>query len=139
MLFWARQVVVVMVLGLSVHLFPGLSSTPKALSEFYEKQWPRREVLLQEWRTGRAGETVLPPKVQAMLALLRENRVESYRYSDTIAQDPDTSVVQRIAEGAYPIRWSANARHVLLSSSEPLVAMCKAVASRQEVVLAHCS
>ena len=71
-LYWLRQVGVLLILGLTIHLFPTLLATPETLSDFYTDLWPRSETLRREWRTERAGETVLPGKVQAMLALLRE-------------------------------------------------------------------
>jgi hypothetical protein len=77
--------------------------------------------------------------VQAMLALLRDQRVGSYRYSDAIANDADSSVVQRIAEAAYPIRLNPQAQHLLALSGEPMDPRCKIIASTQEVILASCS
>ena len=93
---------------------------------------------LGEWNLPGAGESVLPAKVRTMIALLRENHVSEFRYSDAIARDPDESVPQRLAEGAYPIRQAAQARHVLLAPPDVLPANCRAVAARQEVVLADC-
>ncbi|MCY7317133.1 MAG: hypothetical protein LH617_00135 [Ramlibacter sp.] len=130
---------VVLVLGMTIHLFPTMLVTPETLSAFYSEWWPRRDALRQEWRTERAGEGVLPAKVQAMLVLLRENRAQSFRYSDGIARDADTSVVQRLAESTYPIQWSAQAPHLLLLVAEQVPPSCTAVAIRQEVVLANCS
>lgn len=138
MLYWLRQVGVLLILGLTIHLFPTLLSTPETLSDFYTDLWPRSETLRREWRTERAGETVLPGKVQTMLALLREQRAATFRYSDAIAHDPNTSIVQRIAEGAYPIRWSASAQHFLSLAHEAVDARCTRLASRDEVVLAYC-
>lgn len=139
MLYWLRQLGVVLVLGMTIHLFPTVLVTPETLSAFYSEWWPRSDALRQEWRTERAGEGVLPAKVQAMLALLRENRAQSFRYSDGIARDADTSVVQRLAESTYPIQWSAQAPHLLLLATEQVPPRCAALATRQEVVLANCS
>ena len=139
MLYWLRQLGVVLVLGMTTHLFPTVLVTPETLSTFYLEWWPRRNALRQEWRTERAGEGVLPAKVQAMLALLRDHRAQSFRFSDGIARDADTSVVQRLAESTYPIRWNAQAPHLLLLASEPVPSRCTIVATRQEVVLANCS
>jgi hypothetical protein len=72
-----------------------------------------------------------------MIALLRENRVTEFRYSETIARDSD-EVRQRLAEGAYPIRISARARHVLMARTEAMPAQCRLLASGLEVVLVDC-
>jgi hypothetical protein len=93
--------------------------------------------LLREWRTERSGETSLP-EVTTMLALLRENHVAWFRYSDGIARHPDVSVPLRLAEGAYPIRVGLDAHHLLLLAGEVLDPRCSVVANRQGVVLAFC-
>lgn len=139
MVFWWRQAGVVLVFGIAVFLFAGVRETPDKLLTMAQDFWPRRDALRREWRAERAGEVVLPLKVQAMLALLRENQVRSFRYSQRIANDADTSVVQRIAESAYPIRLSQQAQHLLALAGEPLEPSCKPIAQRQEVVLASCS
>jgi hypothetical protein len=138
-LYWLRQAGVVLVIGLAVAAFGNVRATPGQLSSLYEDWWPHRAALQREWRSEHAGETVLPARVQAMLALLRDNRVESFRYSDAIAHDADTSVVQRIAESAYPIRVRREAQSLLLLPTDALDPRCRVVARRQEVVLAHCS
>ena len=139
MLFWLRQAGVLLVIGLAALAFSGVRETPARLWSMYGELWERGDAVRQEWRTERAGESLLSGQVQAMLALLRDNRVESFRYSNAIASDADTSLVQRIAESAYPIRLKQDAKDLLLLSTEALDARCKPVASRLEVVLAHCS
>lgn len=137
MVYWFRQVGLVLVFIFTIHLFPGIRHTPERLSGFYERQWPRRDALLLEWRTEHAGETVLAPTVQTMIALLRENQVTAFRYSDAVARDPDASVKQRLAEAPYPIRLEADAKHLLMLASEGF-GNCEPVAARQEVILARC-
>ena len=139
MLFWLRQAGVMLVIGLSVLTFSGVQETLPHLWSMYGDLWERGDSVRQEWRTERAGEGLLSGRVQAMLALLRDNSVESFRYSNAIASDADASVVQRIAESAYPIRLKQDAKDLLLLASEALDPRCKPVASRLEVVLAHCS
>jgi hypothetical protein len=138
MLFWLRQAGVLLVIGLAVRLFPTIEATTVALEDFYQDFWARRASLRQEWRTERTGETILAPKVQAMLQLLRDNQVRSFRYSDAIARDADTSLTQRLAESAYPIRVDLEARYQLLTAGESVDVQCTAVARKQEVVLARC-
>lgn len=139
MLFWLRQAGVLLVIGLAVLAFSGVRKTPAHLWSMYGELWERGDAVRQEWRTERAGEGLLSGRVQAMLALLRDNRVESFRYSNAIASDADASVVQRIAESAYPIHLKQEAKDLLLLATEALDPHCKPVASRLEVVLAHCS
>ncbi len=110
----------------------------KELYRFYGGKVPPAHPPLSEWNLPRAGEWVLPARVQAMLALLRDNRVQEFRFSDAIARDPDDSVPQRLAEGAYPIRVNAEARHRLLNRGEALPPGCRVVAGNQGVVLADC-
>ena len=121
-------------------LWPGVGNAVwELLDPFYRGQTPGPVPLLQEWGAPQGGEWVLPAKVRTMLALLRENHVQEFRYSQTIERDPDESVVQRLAEGAYPIRIMKRARHLLLLSQESLPVGCGVIATRQEVVLADCS
>lgn len=137
-LYWLRQAGVLLVIGVTVIAFSGVRDTPDKLWSMYEDFWPRRAALWVEWRTERAGETVLVPKVRTMLALLRDNNVEAFRYSEAIAADTDTSMVQRIAESAYPIRLKQEAPFLLLLASEAMDPRCVEMARQQEVVLALC-
>lgn len=139
MLYWLRQGGVLLVIVVAAVAFSNVRQTPERLWSLYAELWPQRAAVRQEWRTELAGEQMLAEKVHAMLSLLRENRVESFRYSAGIAADPDPSVVQRIAESAYPIRYRPDAKDVLQLATEPLDARCTAVASKPGVLLAHCS
>lgn len=139
MLFWLRQAGVGLVIGLTVLAFSGVQETPSRLWSMYGEFWERAGALRQQWRTERAGEGQLSGRVHEMLALLRDNSVESFRYSRAIASDADASVVQRIAESAYPIRVKQDAADLLVLANEVLDPRCKPVARRLEVVLAHCS
>jgi hypothetical protein len=138
-LYWLRRAGILLVFVLTAVLFTGVQGTPAQLVSFYQAFWPRREAALQDWRTEHAGEAGLSARVQAMLALLRENRVQAFRYSSAVASDADSSVVQRITEGAYPIRVLAGASHMLALAGEALGTRCRLLATRQEVVLAICS
>ncbi|GAC1605608.1 MAG: hypothetical protein NVS3B2_12200 [Ramlibacter sp.] len=136
---WLRRAGVLLVVMLTAVLFTGVRDTPAQLVSFYQTFWPRRDAALQDWRTERAGEAGLSARVQAMLALLRENRVQSFGYSAAIASDADSSVVQRLAESAYPIRVIPGSLHLLALSGELQDTRCRVLATRQEVVLALCS
>src|SRR5450759_5121144 len=129
-LYWLRKVGVLVIVALTTLVFPAVTTTPHLLFEFYEKLLPNRSAISNDWRTARGGEAVLPQKVRAMIALLRDNQVTEFRYSDAIARDPDASLTQRLAEGAYPIRLSSGARHSLLFASEAVGDDCLALDSR---------
>lgn len=137
MLFWLRQAGVLLVFGLMVFAFSGVRQTPYKLLSMYQDFWARGDTLRREWRTERSGESSLP-EVRTMLALLRDNQVAWFRYSDGIARHADVSVALRLAEGAYPIRVGLDAHHLLLLAGEALDPRCRVVANRQEVVLAFC-
>lgn len=134
-----RQAGVLLVVVIAALAFSNVRRTPAALWSMYKTAWAQGDDVLLEWRTERAGEDALTDKVRAMLALLRDNRVGTFRYSAGIANDTDSSVVQRIAEAAYPIRYGQSAKNLLQLASEPLDPRCVAVARKQEVLLARCT
>jgi hypothetical protein len=136
--YFVRQACVLLVLGVTVYVFPAVSATPRMLWSSYVALVNQGESLRSQWRAERAGENVLPAKVKVMLALLRDNHVETFRYSDGIARDPEESTVQRLSEGAYPIRLASDAHHLLLLPKEVLEPPCRAVSYTQEAVLAYC-
>jgi len=92
--------------------------------------------LLQQTGTPGTGEQVLPPPVRSMLALLRSNRVPSFRYSAAIAANEE--IRQRLLEGALPLRYVPTASYLLLVGGEQVPPACPIVASREGVFLVHC-
>lgn len=116
----------------------GAAQGAPPLAAFYAGAWGAAHNTLKEWSLPRSGEAGLPPNVRTMIALLRENRVSEFRYSEGVAHGPDEAVRQRLAEGAYPIRLAPGSRHLVLVLPEALPAHCRAVATRQEVILADC-
>lgn len=139
MSFWMRQARLMLVILLVLLAFPGVLKTPAKLTSMYKDFWARRDWLWHEWQTELAGEAVLAPKVQMMLALLRDNQLQSFRYSDAIANDEDTSMAQRIAESAFPIRLMQDSPNLLVLTSESLDPRCRIVARENEVALASCT
>jgi len=91
---------------------------------------------LSDITSAGAGERVLPPPVQAMLALLRGHSVDTYRVSPKIAADPLIS--QRIVESAWPIRPNRAANWYLAFAAEALPTNCRSLDRREDVVLARC-
>lgn len=139
MFFWLRHAGVLLVLLGAVALFPGVSDTPSQLFAIAERLWPQADTVRQAWRAPYAGETSLSPRVHSMLRLLRQQRIDSFRYSAALAAGADASLPQRIAESAFPIRIHADARHLLLLAGEVLDPRCTVTATDQELVLATCS
>lgn len=125
-------------LGLSMYLFPVIPKTFIDLNKvnFRVLSQPRQVVALRESRMPRGGETVLPLHVQQMLSLLRLNGVKSYRYSPLIERNPETQ--QRLTEGAYPLRVSKTATHVLVTAAEEVPVGCRVMGSEGGILLVHC-
>ena len=92
--------------------------------------------LLAQAGTPGAGEHVLPPAAKAGIAQLRSFRVASFRISPALAQDVE--VLQRLVEGAYPIRCTDSAPYLLQLSSEPIAAQCTRLSSSGGIDLVHC-
>ena len=81
------------------------------------------------------GEYVLPPEVQVMITMLRKCGADSFRYSDAIRSNG--GMMQRLVEGAYPIKVSHGSRYLVLLDGEPLPAGMIILASGEGVVLAY--
>ena len=137
-LYWLRKAGVLIVIALTITAFPAIRTTPQLLFAFYEKLLPNRSAIFNESRVAHGGEAVLPQRVRAMIALLRDNQVTAFRYSDAIAPPSDDTTKQRLAEGAYPIRINVEANYLLLSASEVVAHSCAVVASREGIVLVRC-
>lgn len=100
--------------------------------------------ILANWRNVEAfreshiplgGEYVLPPEVQVMISMLRSSGADSFRYSDAIRHNG--GMMQRLVEGAYPIKVSPGSRFLVLLEGEPLPAGMNILASGEGVVLAY--
>jgi hypothetical protein len=92
--------------------------------------------LVKQIQTPLTGEQALPPPVQSMIALLRSNQIEFFRYSETIEKNEEFR--QRVIEGALPIRYAPNAHHLILFTGEPLPQNCWPIAGQEGVTLAYC-
>jgi len=129
---------VLTVLVISTMLYPQIMSTLKVLGQasqtFLSPELFRS--LLRQTGTPLAGEQVLPPPVQSMLALIRSNRVASFRYSEAIGANEE--IRQRLIEGAFPARYEPKAPYLLLVGGEQLPPACKPVASQEGVLLVQC-
>ena len=82
----------------------------------------------------RAGEHVLPQPVQAMLSLLRENGVGTYRAAACIAGDENLR--QRLVEAAWPARYEDAANYLLDCGNGP--PSCSQLGKAEGVALVRC-
>ena len=97
----------------------------------------RKELtVFRESSLPRSGEFVLPREVQVMVGMLRAMRINSFRFSGEIAKQG--AIMQRLVEGAYPIRVSETSPYLALFESEPLPAGCSLLALQEGVGLAYC-
>ena len=133
-----RLASVLLIMGLWPLVFPAVTITPRLLYEFYERMLPNRVAISREWRNTHAGEAVLPHKAKVMIEMLRQNQITSFRYSETIVPRSDAALTQRLAEGAYPIRISAEATNLFLSASETPDPGCAVLTAKEGIVLARC-
>lgn len=124
------------ILCLSLYLFPTVVDTIILLGNVETKMlanWKNVEAF-RESRIPFGGEYVLPPVVQVMIMMLRSSGADSFRYSDAIRNNG--GMMQRLVEGAYPIKVSPVSRYLVLLEGEPLPAGMNILARGEGVVLA---
>ena len=126
------------VLVISAFLYPQTVQTLNILGRAGELLLSPKSLISRslQMQTPQAGEQVLPPAVQSMLALLRTNGISTYRYSETIAANEE--IRQRLIEGAFPVRYDAASFSHLRINGEEATPGCKPLASREGVALVHC-
>ena len=91
---------------------------------------------IAELQQPRGGEFVLPRRVQVMVYFLRAVNADTFRFSPGIGADGPT--MQRLVEGAYPIRVVEASPLYLYLEHEPLPAGCGVIMAAEGVALAHC-
>jgi hypothetical protein len=79
---------------------------------------------------------VLPGSVRSAIGLLAAARADSYRCSAGVLQNGE--MMQRLVEGAYPLRMSEKAPHLVRLDSEPSPAGCSEMSRRRGVALDLC-
>lgn len=134
----ARHGVVAVLTVLSILWFPMVGKTARDLhvvggqivTQLHEVP------MVRELRQPRGGEYVLPPRVQVMIHFLRSVNAATFSFSSAIAADGPT--MQRIVEGAYPIRAVEGSPFYLYLEHEQLPGGCTAVMAEGGVALAHC-
>ncbi len=113
-----------------------LSSAPPAAQfrRFLTERLPRN---LAEAAMPQGGERLLPAPVPAMLAVLRGNRVESFRPSPQVGQGFQNWLP--FVAAAWPIKPDPDSPWFLGFDGEPLPAGCREVERREGVLLARCA
>lgn len=122
----------------SCYLF---STIPGNFLDLNEAAWAhfppgRGTAALAEVQAAGGGAKVLPGNVQNMIALLAAAKAGDYRLSRCIAGNCTT--LQRVVEGAYPLRLSQSSHYLLRLQSEPSPAGCTAVALKPGIALDRC-
>ena len=138
-MFFMRQAAVAAILAATAWCFPTLWAAEQPWKRTWNYLAARDWRDLQLFAVERAGEEVLPAKVRGALELMRRNAVPDFFVSKAILRDPDESVPQRLAEGAYPIRVNEKSRHLIVSSDEPVPATCAKLGAVEGVTLVRSS
>jgi hypothetical protein len=68
--------------------------------------------------TPHAGEHILPPAVQEMLAFLGTHQMDSYQLSEQIRNEKNVLIYQRIVESAWPRRTDPESNYKLILVNE---------------------
>jgi len=87
-------------------------------------------------RIANSGEGILPEPARIMIRLLRSSNAEFYRYSKAIGRND--LIKQRLVEGAYPLRFSETAHHLLYFNWESLPEGCFSLTNEKGINLAYC-
>ena len=123
LMFAIKKLAVAVIILLSLKLFPTTIRTVDYNSSFADIITPN------------SGLHVLPPKALAGIRLLQERRLDSFRLSPAMDRYGE---LQRLIEGAYPIRVLEKSAYCLMFSNEQVPSGCVVVSRTEEVVLAYC-
>jgi len=137
-MFVIKKLSVTVIIILSIVLFPKTIRTAQQLNSSIAGIITQGAFgdLARQITTPNSGLQVLPPKAQAGIRLLQEQRLDSFRLSPAI--DQDVEIKQRLIEGAYPIRVLDKSAYCLLFSNEQVPSGCVVVSRTEEVILASC-
>jgi hypothetical protein len=92
--------------------------------------------VLKKLKLPELGEDVVPPAVLEIRRIANRQGLAEFRLSPKLAAVP--FVLQRVTEGAWPIRYDEDAKAVFLEKAEPLWDGCTLVTSGDLVKHAHC-
>lgn len=82
------------------------------------------------------GQNILPSTVQNALALLRSERIMTFRCSHQLCDPPD--IGQRMVESAYPIQANELSKNRIWLAAEPTPPGCQIRRTQENVVLGIC-
>jgi len=104
---WPRKLAVLAILGISIVTSEGVRSGAERLQKVSISRLTSDTSHRENLVTPRAGEHALTEPILLMVTMLRENGIESFRMSQMVLEAP--FVRQRLAEGAWPIRYDRSA------------------------------
>jgi len=114
---WPRTVALLAILGTSIAINHGVRSGAENLQRTSIARLLSDAPHGENLTTPRAGERVLTEPILLMIGMLRDNGIESFRMSPMVFREP--FVRQRLAEGAWPIRYDASAEVEVAFLVEP--------------------
>jgi len=104
---WLRTLALLAILGTSIGINDGVRSGAGRLQKASVSQLMSDAAHGENLATPRAGERALTEPILLMVGMLRENGIESFGMSPLVYREP--FVRQRLAEGAWPIRYDGSA------------------------------
>jgi hypothetical protein len=114
---WPRTIALLAILGTSIAINHGVRSGAENLQKASVAQLLSGAAHGENLATPRAGERVLTEPILLMVGMLRDNGIESFRMSPMVFREP--FVRQRLAEGAWPIRYDGSAEVEVAFLTEP--------------------
>ena len=103
---WLRTLALLAILGTSIGINDGVRSGAERLQKVSISRLMSDAPHGENLATPRAGERALSEPILLMVGMLRENEIESFGMSQLVYREP--FVRQRLAEGAWPIRYDAS-------------------------------
>jgi hypothetical protein len=104
---WPRTLALLAILGTSIAINDGVRSGAERLQKNSLARLMSDAAHGENLATPRAGERALTEPILSMVGMLRENGIESFGMSLLVFREP--FVRQRLAEGAWPIRYDGSA------------------------------
>jgi len=104
---WPRMLVLLAILGISIVINEGVRSGAERLQKTSISRLMSGAAHGENLATPRAGEQAMTEPILLMVGMLRENGIESFGMSQMVFRAP--FVRQRLAEGAWPIRYDGSA------------------------------
>ena len=104
---WPRTLALLVILGTSIAINEGVRSGAEHLQKTSISRLMSDTAHAENLATPRAGEQALTEPILLMVRMLRENGIESFGMSQMVFRAP--FVRQRLAEGAWPIRYDGSA------------------------------